>query len=126
MNKNRMMRPTVLGEPRRRIAPKALRRCKQRIRELTRRTRGISTEQMVKDLATYLRGWQSYFGFCETPSVLQDLDQWIRRPLRSTIWKQWKRSAVRFAKLRQRGIGRELAAQTAGSPHGPCSPTARP
>jgi RNA-directed DNA polymerase len=74
---------------------------------------------MVKDLATYLRGWKSYFGFCETPSVLQDLDQWIRRRLRSTIWKQWKRSAVRFAKLRQRGIGRELAAQTAGSPHRP-------
>jgi len=79
------------AEVKRRIAPKALLRCKHRIRELTRRTRGISLEQMTKELADYLRGWQSYFGFCQTPSVLHGLDQWIRRRLRSVIWKQRKR-----------------------------------
>jgi len=105
--------------PKRRIAPKALLRCKQRVRELTRRTRGISLEQMIKQLATYLRGWKSYFGFSQTPSVLQKLEAWMRRRLRSVIWKQWKRSKVRFVRLRQRNIGRDLAAQTAGSPHGP-------
>ncbi len=42
-------------EPKRRISPKALLRCKQKIRELTRRTRGISLEQMTKELAAYLR-----------------------------------------------------------------------
>jgi RNA-directed DNA polymerase len=110
---------TYGAEPKRRIAPKALLRCKQKIRELTRRTRGISGEQLAKELATYLRGWKGYFGFCETPSVLRKLDQWIRRRLRATIWKQWKRGKVRFAKLRQRNIGTDLAAQTAGSPHGP-------
>jgi len=106
-------------EPKRRVAPKALCRCKQKIRELTRRTRGISVEQMAKELATYLRGWRGYFGFCETPSVLRQLDQWIRHRLRATIWKQWKHGKVRFAKLRLRKIGTDLAAQTAGSPHGP-------
>jgi len=40
-------------EPKRRIAPKALLRCKQKIRELTRRTRGISLEQMTKELSAY-------------------------------------------------------------------------
>src|SRR6266487_1775236 len=94
-------------------------RCKQRVRELTRRTRGISLEQMTKQLATYLRGWKSYFGFSQTPSVLQKLEAWMRRRLRSVLWKQWKRSKVRFAKLRQRNIRPALAAQTAGSPHGP-------
>src|SRR5229473_2385382 len=106
-------------EPKRRIAPKALDRCKQKIRELTRRTRGISLEQMTKELATYLRGWKSYFGFCQTPSLLKILDQWIRHRLRSMIWKQWKRGKQRYGKLRQRGVGKELAAQTAGSPRGP-------
>src|SRR5246127_4610203 len=77
-------------EPKRRIAPKVLLRCKQKIRELTRRTRGISLEQMTKELAAYLRGWKSYFGYCQTPSLLQALDQWIRHRLRSMIWKQWK------------------------------------
>jgi RNA-directed DNA polymerase len=106
-------------EPKRRIAPKALLRCKQKIRELTRRTRGISLEQMRKELAAYLRGWKSYFGFCQTPSLLKALDEWIRRRLRSMIWKQWKRGKQRYAQLRHLGIGRDLAAQTAGSPHGP-------
>ncbi len=106
-------------EPKRRIAPKALLRCKQRVRELTRRTRGISVEQMTKELASYLRGWKSYFGYCQTPSVLRKLGEWIRRRLRSVIWKQWKRSKVRYVRLRQRHIGHDLAAQTAGSPHGP-------
>jgi RNA-directed DNA polymerase len=45
-------------EPKRRIAPKALLRCKQRVRELTRRTKGISVAQMTQELATYLRGWK--------------------------------------------------------------------
>jgi RNA-directed DNA polymerase len=106
-------------KPKRRIAPKALHRCKQKIRELTRRTRGISLPQMTKELATYLRGWKGYFGFCETPSVLRKLDQWLRRRLRAMIWKQWKHGKVRFANLRQRHIGTDLAAQTAGSSHGP-------
>ncbi len=106
-------------EPKRRIAPKALLRCKQKIRELTQRTRGISLEQMIKELAAYLRGWKSYFGFCQTPSLLKALDKWIRHRLRSMIWKQWKRGPARYAKLRQLGINKDLAAQTAGSPHGP-------
>ncbi len=106
-------------EPKRRIAPKALLRCKQKIRELTRRTRGISLEQMLKELAAYLRGWKSYFGCCQTPWILRNLDYWIRRRLRSVIWKQWKRGTVRFRELRRRDVGVDLAAKTAGSAHGP-------
>jgi RNA-directed DNA polymerase len=106
-------------EPRRRIAPKAILRFKERIRELTCRTRGISMEQRAQELSAYLRGWRGYFGFCQTPSVLETLDQWLRRRLRSALWKQWKRGTKRFAELRKRGIGSDLAARTAGSSHGP-------
>jgi RNA-directed DNA polymerase len=106
-------------EPRRRIAPKAVLRFKERVRELTSRTRGISTERMAEELTQYLRGWLGYFGKCETPSVLQSLEEWTRHRLRSVIWKQWKRGTVRFAELRKRGISKDLAACTAGSAHGP-------
>jgi RNA-directed DNA polymerase len=51
--------------------------------------------------------------------VLRELDHWTRRRLRAIVWKQWKRGRTRFAALRSRGVGRDLAAQTAGSPHGP-------
>src|SRR5215471_6004901 len=89
---------TYGARAKRRIAPKALLRCKQRVRELTRRSKGISLEQMTKELAGYLRGWKGYFGYCQTPSVLQRLEEWIRRRLRSVIWKQWKRGSVRFVR----------------------------
>ena len=70
-------------EPRRRIAPKAIARFKERVREATRRTRDSSLRQMVKELTTYLRGWLGYFGDCQTPSVLRSLETWLRRRLRS-------------------------------------------
>lgn len=110
---------TRVGAPRRRIAPKAVSRFKERVRKLTRRTRGVSIKRMAEDLARYLRGWLGSFGRCETPSVLEGLEQWTRRRLRSALWKQWKRGSVRFAELRKRGVGKDLAARTAGSAHGP-------
>jgi RNA-directed DNA polymerase len=110
---------TNAREPKRRIAAKALMRFKRKVRELTGRTRGISLEQMTGELSSYLRGWKSYFGFCETPSVLRSLDRWIRHRLRSVIWKQWKRGKARFRQLSERGIGKDLAARSAGSAHGP-------
>jgi RNA-directed DNA polymerase len=106
-------------QPKRRLAPKAVARFKERVRELTRRTRGISSAQMVQDLAEYLRGWIGYFGRCETPSVLEDLEKWLRRRLRSRVWKQWKRGTTRYRELRTRGIDAQEAAQTAGSSDGP-------
>jgi RNA-directed DNA polymerase len=106
-------------QPRRRIAPQALARFKAKVRELTRRTCGRSLGQIVKELSVYLIGWRGYFGFCQTPSVLRTLDEWTRRRMRAIAWKQWKRGRTRFAELRRRGVGRDLAARTAGSPHGP-------
>jgi RNA-directed DNA polymerase len=106
-------------EPRRRIATKAMARFKERIREQTRRTRGISLRQMVTEIATYLRGWLGYFADCQTPSVLRELETWLRRRLRSVVWRQWKHGRTRFRELRQRGVNKGLAAKTAGSPHGP-------
>ncbi len=106
-------------DPRRRVAPKALTRFKDRIRELTRRNRGVSLPRMVQAVTTYLRGWIGYFGFCQTPSVLKTLDEWVRRRLRCVVWKQWRRGTTRFANLRQLGVPARTAATTAGSSDGP-------
>ncbi|MEQ1607476.1 MAG: group II intron reverse transcriptase/maturase [Hyphomonadaceae bacterium] len=105
--------------PKRRIAPQALLRFKAKITEQTRSAMGANLAQGAQALSRYLTGWRGYFGFCETPSVLRSLDKWIRRRLRAIVWRQWKRGRTRFAELRRRGIGRDLAAQTAGSAHGP-------
>src|SRR3954467_12025376 len=109
---------TAGRQPKRGIAPSALARFKSRIRELTRRTGGRALTQSVEKLAAYLIGWRGYFGFCETPSVLRALGEWIRRRLRAIAWQHWKCGRTRFAELRPLGVGRALAAQTGGSPHG--------
>lgn len=113
-------------QAKRRIAPKALARFKERVRDLTQRTRGVSVHQLIGTLKRYLTGWRGYFGFCQTPSVLKQLDEWIRRRLRCFFWKQWKLSRTRFRELTARGVSQDLAAQTVGSSHGAwrlsCSP----
>jgi len=105
--------------PRRRIWPQARCRFEERIRELTRRTRGRKLDSVVEELNRYLSGWRGYFGFCETPTVLQELDGWIRRRLRAYIWKQWKTFKRRRTALRRHGLSLEDATQLAASQKGP-------
>ena len=102
----------------RRIAPKALDKFKTQIRNRTRRTRGISLPQLIEDLTPYLIGWRGYFGFCQTPRVLTNLEAWIRRRLRSYLWRQWQNGPNRFKELRRRGVPKFNAAVAAGSPTG--------
>jgi RNA-directed DNA polymerase len=104
---------------RRKIAPESLRRFRAQVRRYTRRNRGISMEERVRRLSTYLLGWRGYFGYCETPSVLRDLDSWVRRRLRCVQWKQWKVYQRRKAELMRLGVDAELAHTTAWSPKGP-------
>jgi RNA-directed DNA polymerase len=102
----------------RRVAPKALDKFKMQIRDMTRRTRGISLQQLIEDLLPYLIGWRGYFGFCQTPRVLTNLEAWIRRRLRSYLWRQWQNGHNRFNELRRRGVPKFNAAVAAGSPTG--------
>ena len=102
----------------RRIALKALYKFKMKVREMTCRTRGRSLKQIIEDLAPYLIGWRGYFGFCQTPRVLTNLEAWIRRRLRSYLWRQWQNGRNRFKELRRRGVTKVNAAVAAGSPTG--------
>src|SRR5580698_5658598 len=106
-------------EVKRVIAPKALERFKRRIREITRRAKGVSMETTMEELAPYMRGWRSYFGFCETPEVLIGLTRWVRLRLRAAMWRQWKTPRRRRAALLELGVRPRLASNTAGSGLGP-------
>src|SRR5438094_2624543 len=110
---------TAGPEVKRIIAPKALERFKARIRDTTRRAKGVSMETTIEELAPYLRGWRSYFGFCETPDVLIYLTRWVRLRLRAALWRQWKTPHRRRAALLALGVRPRLASNTAGSGRGP-------
>ena len=110
---------TAGPEVKRVIAPKALDRFKRQIREITRRAKGVSMEATIEELAPYMRGWRSYFGFCETPEVLIGLTRWVRLRLRAAMWRQWKTPRRRRAVLLELGVRPRLASHTAGSGRGP-------
>ena len=121
---DRPWRRTILGftftghrPNRRRVSEKALNACKQEVRRLTARTRGVSVGRVVGDLRRYLEGWYAYFGFTEAPSSFKELDSWIRRRLHCYLWKQWGRR--RYRELRRRGVSQDLAWNTVKSAHGP-------
>jgi RNA-directed DNA polymerase len=94
----------------RRIAPKALDKFKTTIRDMTRRTRGVSLQQLIKELKPYLVGWRGYFGFCQTPEVLTVLEARIRRRMRLYLWRQWRTGQSRCMELRRRGAAKFPAA----------------
>jgi RNA-directed DNA polymerase len=110
---------TAGPEVKRAIAPKALDRFKQRIREITRRAKGVSMATTMEALTPYMRGWRSYFGFCETPEVLLNLTRWVRLRLRAALWRQWKTPSRRRAALLALRVSPRLARNTAGSGRGP-------
>ena len=82
----------ILWDGRLAIAPRRLERAKRRIRQITRRNRGISLEQMIGELNSYLTGWVTYFRYAACKGHLQRLDEWIRRKLRCVRLKQRKRA----------------------------------
>ena len=99
------------------VADKAIDKLKERIRELTRRTRGRHMHDIVAELKETLLGWKAYFGIAEVLSPLREIDKWIRRKLRCYIWKQW--GSAGYRELRKRGVSVREAWNTSKSAHGP-------
>lgn len=104
-------------DQRRKVSAKALNKLKATVRQRTRRTRGHCVEYIVADLRETLLGWKAYFGFAEVLTPLREVDKWLHRKLRCYLWKQWGRRGYR--ELRNRGVERRLAWNTAKSAHGP-------
>ena len=103
------------GEVRRAVASQAVSRLRERIRQLTRRTRGRSLEQIAADLQDYVPGWKAYFRLAQTPGVMRELDQWLRHRLRALQLKQWRRGPTVFREMRRLGASVHHAALVAAN-----------
>jgi group II intron reverse transcriptase/maturase len=101
-----------------RIAPRTKLEFKERVRQLTSRSMGISMRERLEKLNAYITGWSGYFGIAETLSVFQELDEWIRRRLRMCLLKQWKRCKTRLRCLVALGIPQAWAGCVAFSRKG--------
>jgi group II intron reverse transcriptase/maturase len=97
----------------RRVAPKALMKMKERIRELTSRSGGRSVTQVIASLRSYLIGWRAFFRLADTPQVFARLEAWLHRRLRAIHLKHWKRGSTVFRELQRRGVSQHVAAMAA-------------
>ena len=97
------------GAIKRRVAPQAVAKMKERVRAITSRTGGRNLEAVIAELRDYLPGWKVYFRLADTPSIFRDLDKWLRRRLRVLKLRQWKRGTTTYRKLRALGLGDEYA-----------------
>ncbi|PKH10569.1 group II intron reverse transcriptase/maturase [Planomicrobium sp. MB-3u-38] len=91
-------------EPKVRIAKTSMNRMKDKIRDITSRSKPYSMEQRIAKLNQYLTGWCGYFSLADTPTVFVKLEKWIRRRLRMCMWKDWKKSSTKVRKLTGLGI----------------------
>jgi group II intron reverse transcriptase/maturase len=106
------------GKARVRIHPKAIAKMKDRIREITARSNGISNESRIKKLRSYIIGWINYFKIADMKNLLLDTDEWMRRRIRMVYWKQWKKIKTRFNMLQTFGILKQKAWEYANTRKG--------
>ena len=97
------------------IAAKAFKRMKQRIKELTSRKWSVSMEYRIERLNRYVRGWMGYFRLSQAPKKFVATDNWFRRRMRQIRWKEWKRAKTQVVNLRRLEIRPDLAYQWGNS-----------
>ena len=95
---------TTQFSPRLKPASEALKRAKDRIRQITHRGRGRNIRQVIKEINLFTRGWVGYFRLATVKHAFELLDQWIRRRLRRILWEQWKKPKTRYRKLVALGL----------------------
>jgi len=86
------------------VSKQALLRLKQNVREVTKRNRGVSLEQIIVELNQKLRGWLNYFRYAKCHKLVRNLDAWIRRKLRCYRIKQCKRVYTLQQFLHKQGV----------------------
>jgi RNA-directed DNA polymerase len=95
------------------VAPQSIQRAKERIRQITRRSRSVSFERMISELNSFTTGWTTYFRHAKAKHALRELDSWIRRKLRCVRLKQRKRAASIATFLQQLGVPKNQSWTTA-------------
>ncbi len=103
------------GQPKIGVASKSVNAMKERVRELTKRTRGRSVERVAAELGGYLKGWWSYYGLTEGPGALQKVLKWVRRRMRAYILYQYRNPWRAADALRALGASDRLARDIAAN-----------
>ena len=101
-----------------RVHKKSIERVKEKIRQITSRSNGMSMDARLLKLKQLIKGWVNYFRIADMKSLARTLDEWTRRRLRMCIWKQWKKVRTRSQNLMKLGLDRQKAWEFANTRKG--------
>jgi RNA-directed DNA polymerase len=101
-----------------RLAPETIKRVKDKIREMTSRSKAESISDRIRRINSYLGGWLGYYALAETPSKFREIEGWLRRRLRMCVWKQWKQVRTRYRELQALGLPENVARRMANAQKG--------
>jgi RNA-directed DNA polymerase len=100
------------------ISPKSVKRAKDKVRQITRRNRGVSFSQVISELNSFFTGWLYYYRFAAFGGELKRLEEWIRRKLRCYRLKERKGGKSVSGFLRRLGLPAHQASRLASSGKG--------
>jgi RNA-directed DNA polymerase len=102
-----------------RPAKESIEKLKKNVKTVFRKSRGNNIGQFIrKTLNPIIRGWANYFKISEVKRFAEELDGWIRRKLRCTLWRQWKRPWTRKKRLMEQGLAEEQSVMSAFNKRG--------
>ena len=101
-----------------RIHPKSVKKMKDKIRKITKRSNGHGYQRLKRELNEFIRGWVNYFKVANMKTLMNETDQWLRHRIRCYIWKSWKNPRVRRRKLESLNLSKEKARMVSGSREG--------
>ena len=110
---------TTHYKPKLKAAQAAVKRLKDKLREIFRRGRGRNIRRVIAEINEATLGWVNYFRLAQVKSVFEELDSWIRRKLRCMLWRQWKKPRTRAKKMISFGLEKERAWTSAMNGRGP-------
>jgi len=105
--------------PRLKVAVQSVKRLRGKLKAQFRAGRGRAIDVIIKELVPILRGWTAYFKLADVKGTFEELDGWVHRKLRATLWRQWAKPAACARNLMQRGIKKERAWISASNGRGP-------
>ncbi len=101
------------------VAPKSVKRLKDKLKDIYRRSRGTSLSYAIEKLTQLLRGWRNYFQLDTRKEFFENLDINIRTHLRCLIWRAWKRPGTRAREMHRRGLDENTAWKSTYNGRGP-------
>jgi len=92
-----------------RVHPKPVEKFKQKLKEITGRSKSMRMGQRMEKLRQCIIGWVNYFNMADMNKLAKTLDKWLRRRIRMCIWKQWKKVKTKYVNLVKLGITKSKA-----------------